>query len=171
MYGDAIEHRDIPTEDGIRFIYNDYANKTKGIAHYKSHQHPDAVQTLLKTLAENRSLTVTQYDHLINYLRQRRELQVKAEIGEEVTPMQIESAVASFSSPSYSNPAPKESLGDMQKRILEALNKKSLTEMIAKKTVEPKPAMTKETREELKASLLKNDAIKQAMATLLKRSN
>lgn len=62
-----------------------------------------------------------------------------------------------------------ESLNEMQKRILEALNKKPLTEMIAKKSMEAKSAITKESREELKATLLKNDTIKAAMAKLVSK--
>jgi len=84
LYGDATEHRNMPTDDAIKFIYKDFTNKTKGISQ-SQYEHPDAVQSLLKTLAENRSLTVTQYDHIVKYLAQRREYQVKAEIGEEST--------------------------------------------------------------------------------------
>lgn len=157
-------------EDGIRFIYNDYANKTKGISQYKSHQHPDAIQTLLKTLAENRSLTVLQYDHLIKYLQGRREMQVKAEIGEDTNEMQQENSPQITSTTAYSAPQPKpDPMSEMQKKILEALNKKPITEIIAKKTAEKQP-ISKDEKESLKASLMNNASIKAAMAALLKKT-
>lgn len=157
-------------DDGIRFIYNDYANKTKGISQYKSSQHPDAIQTLLKTLAENRSLTVLQYDHLIKYLTSRRELQVKAEIGEDMSVQESNSGqITTASSISSLVQQPLDVMSDLQKKVLDALNKKPLTEMIAKKSTE-KPAVSKDTREELKASLLNNSSIRAAMAALLKRN-
>jgi hypothetical protein len=159
-----VEHRDIPAEDGIRFIYNDFANKTKGISQYKGNQHPDAVQTLLKTLADNRSLTVMQYDHLMKYLSQRREMQVKTEIGEEI-PMQVDPIPATAAAPQQ--PEPKDKQKEMQQKILEALDKKkTLTEMVMKKTND-KPGLT--LREELNKALLNNDSVKAAMALLLKK--
>lgn len=85
LYGDATEHRNMPVEDAIKFLYKDFVNKTKKLQH-NVYQHPDAIHTMLRTLAENRSLTVLQYDHIIKYLSQRREVQRKAEIGEDVEP-------------------------------------------------------------------------------------
>ena len=172
LYGDATEHRDIPMDDGIRLIYNDYVNKTKGVSQYKSYQHPDAIQTLLKTLAENRSLTVLQYDHLIKYLTGRREIQVKAEIGEDITETShdsnsVQTPVTSFVQ-QQPQQQPVDPMSEMQKKILDALNKKPLTEMISKKNSE-KSTISKDTREELKASLLGDASIKSAMAALFKR--
>lgn len=99
---------------------------------------------------------------------QRRDLQVKAEIGEETTPMQMDTSI-SYGTPMIAAEPKVEPLNEMQKRIMEALNKKPLTEMIAKKTMETKSAITKESREELKASLLRNDTIKAAMAKLVSK--
>lgn len=66
----------MPTDDALRFIYKDFMVKSKNLktAFYK---HPDSVHTMLKTLVDNRSLTVIQYDFLIQYLGQRREVQRK----------------------------------------------------------------------------------------------
>lgn len=101
---------------------------------------------------------------------QRRELQVKAEIGEESTPMQMDtSSPVSYGTTPIASEPKTESLFEMQKRIMDELNKKPLTEMIAKKSMETKSAITKESREELKASLLKNDTIKAAMAKLVSK--
>lgn len=49
------------------------------------YKHPDSIQTMLKTLVDNRSLTVIQYDYLIQYLNQRKEVQKKVEIGQDPT--------------------------------------------------------------------------------------
>lgn len=94
---------------------------------------------------------------------------MKAEIGEDTSEMQQDNS-SHISSTTYT-PKPKvlDPMSEMQKKILEALNKKPLTEMIAKKTVEKTP-IPKETREELKASLMNNASIKAAMAALLKRT-
>lgn len=55
---------------------------------------------------------------------------------------------------------------DLQKKILEILNKKSIVEELAKK-VEPKSnKMTNEEKEELKNKLMQDDKIKQAMSAL-----
>lgn len=102
----------------------------------------------------------------------RRDLQVKTEIGEDAGEMTQESSSQNNSTPSYTQQQPKilDPMGEMQKKILEALNKKpSLTEKIAKKSVE-KQAISKDTREELKASLMNNASIKAAMSALLKRT-
>jgi len=156
LYGDATEHRNMPTDDAIKFIYKDFTNKTKGISQ-SQYEHPDAVQSLLKTLAENRSLTVTQYDHIVKYLAQRREYQVKAEIGEESTAMDITPITTTMPSQA------EKSGNDLQKKILEILNKKPLTQQITKPT---KP-LTQAERDELKRKLLQDDKIKQAMDSII----
>lgn len=45
-------------------------------------RHPEAIQTLLNLLKENRQLTVLQYDKVIRYLQEKREVQVKLEVGD-----------------------------------------------------------------------------------------
>jgi hypothetical protein len=67
-------------------------------------------------------------------------------------------------------PKPLDPMSEMQKKILEALNKKPLTEMIAKKTLVEKQSISQDKKEELKASLMQNASIKAAMAALLKRT-
>lgn len=60
---------------------------------------------------------------------------------------------------------------ELQKKILEALNKNTVTEMIAKKSVEAKTGMTKEEKNKIKNSLLNDDKIKAALSSLFKRTN
>lgn len=161
----------MPTDDSIRFIYKDFCNKTKRIAQ-NVYQHPDAIQTLLKTLAENRSLTVLQYDHIIKYLTTRREVQRKAEIGEdEVSYMDTSSStsynqVKSFPSSLTTTSASTASSDDLQKKILEILNKKPLIQQLAKRAETQAKQLTTSEKEELKTRLMNDDKIKAAMNAL-----
>jgi hypothetical protein len=160
----------MPLDDAIRFIYKDFTNKTKKIPH-NVYQHPDAIQTLLKNLAENRALTVLQYDHMIKYLTSRREIQRKAEIGEDTCGLDFtpdnelsyaERRLARASGPTLSA----NTQDDLQKKIMEILNKKPMMQQIAKKVeVKPKP-MTQGEKDDLKHKLMQDDKIKQAMLAL-----
>jgi hypothetical protein len=44
--------------------------------------HPETIQVMLNLLAQNRSLTVLQYETLLRYLTQRRDQQAKLELGD-----------------------------------------------------------------------------------------
>lgn len=164
----------MPIDDAIKFIYKDFILKTKKITP-NVYQHPDAVQTLLKTLTDNRSLTVLQYDHIIKYLNQRREVQRKAEIGEDMGSFDFSMDTTSpysdskpTTTPSLQStlPAPANPTQDLQKKILEILNKKPLLQQLSKNVeVKPRP-MTKTEQDELKNKLMQDDKIKQAMNAL-----
>lgn len=174
----------MPTTDAIKFLYKDFTNKTKKITH-NVYQHPDAIQTLLKTLAENRSLTVLQYDHMVKYLTQRREVQRKVELGEEfvVEPdfvmehtghvfprrKELEAAAAAAKAVAAAEAAAAAAANpqtDLQKKILEILNKKPLMQQLAKKAeIQAKP-LNQAEKEELKTKLLNDDKIKLAMQAL-----
>lgn len=186
LYGDAMEHRNMPQDDAIKFIYKDFVNKTKGLLSNRSYQHPEAIQTLLKTLFENRSLTVLQYDHIIKYLTQRRELQVKAEIGEDASSMNFNED-STFSMVSSSNapklppinqpqtvqiaPAERTSTqNDLQKKILDILNKKAFTEKIAQQ-MEQKTKLSQSDKDDLKQKMMKDERVQKAMGALLSRRN
>jgi IS30 family transposase len=96
-------------------------------------------------------------------LTSRREVQRKAEIGED-----IETEPADFEPVEEKRPVVRQATAqdDLQKKILEILNKKPLMQQIAKK-VEVKPkAMTQTEKDELKNKLMKDDKIKQAMSAL-----
>lgn len=170
LHGDAAEHRNMPTDDAIKFIYKDFTMKTKRIVQ-SAYQHPDAVQTLLKTLVDNRPLTVLQYDHLNKYLTQRREVQRKAEIGEEtgnfdygMTPTTSTKSVQPLQA---SMPSSTSTQQDLQKKILEILNKKPLKTQMKESSFEVKPKkMTESEKDELKNKLMQDDKIKQAMMAL-----
>jgi hypothetical protein len=156
----------MPTVDAIRFIYKDFANKTKGITHSTHSQHPEAIQTLLKSINDNRSLTVLQYDHIIKYLTQKRESQVKAEIGEDANDIAMDTAPAGLSEPSPTSNQPNILVG----KILDILNSKTLTEQIAKK-VEAKTKLSSNEKEDIKNKLMQDDKVKSALSALLRNKN
>ncbi|XP_049862165.1 nuclear receptor coactivator 5 isoform X2 [Schistocerca gregaria] len=74
-----------------------------------SDRHPEAIQVLLNLLADNRQLTVLQYDRIIRYLQDKRELQLKLELGD------------AKDMPPAKEPPAKQQV-DLQHRILNILN-------------------------------------------------
>lgn len=111
-------------------------------------RHPKITQDLLKTLANNQSLTVVQYDQVIKFLMSRREVQRKLEIGEEL----------------YGDEMTERSVNaetDFQNKITEILNKKSLI-----MNIEKKAPMTQNEKNELKTMLMQDEKIKSALAVL-----
>lgn len=166
----------MPLDDAIKFLYKDFCNKTKKIVQ-NVNQHPESIQTLLKTLNDGRSLTVLQYEHLINYLGKKKEIQRKNELGEyaeNVDYDQDSGATTSFSTPTVASikalakPSPADSQGsELQRKIMDILNKKTLLP-VKKPEEEPKP-LTQAEKDDLKKKLLQDDRIKQAMLTLRQR--
>ncbi|XP_013106793.2 nuclear receptor coactivator 5 [Stomoxys calcitrans] len=143
LYGQPAEHRNMPVDDAINLVADDFRKKMmreKGPAgnqasHNISHlpnpvpiipaattnyiapplkeRHPDAIQSLLNLLANNMPLTVLQYDRIIKYLQDRRLLQMKVELGD------------ADDEPSQGTPDPEI---ELQKKILNILNKPSVAE-------------------------------------------
>lgn len=161
----------MPVEDAVKFVYKDFVSKTKKLPQ-NVYQHPDAVLTLLKTLSDNRSLTVLQYDHLIKHLTQRREVQRKAEIGEDADVDFIEPTVVNYTNPlaqSAKSVAPAlTKQEELQKKVMEILNRKPIA--VAKPADIPTKPMTEAQKNELKERLFKDDKIQAAMRAL-RRSN
>lgn len=97
LYGQTEEHRNMPAEDALDFIEKDYITLRRGrdncdknvpfhalktqTVPSQGFKHPDSVQYLITLLYENRSLTVLQYDCLIKYMQEQREIQYKIELG------------------------------------------------------------------------------------------
>ncbi|XP_054271261.1 nuclear receptor coactivator 5 [Macrosteles quadrilineatus] len=92
LYGQPQEHRNMPLEDALAFIarsFDAYLRGERGqgpgpvsVGQPDYDKHPEAIQTLLNLLRENRQLTVLQYDKVIKYLQDRREVQIKLEVGD-----------------------------------------------------------------------------------------
>lgn len=152
LYGVPAEHRNMPSEDALMFICNDFQDKVRaeqekaakyrasmassgpGNPHmmYNKHslqdKHPEAIQNMLNLLANNRQLTVMQYERLIKYLSDRKELQIKYELGEDTDSVSASSLLASKSKA--------ESEKELQKKIMDILNKPSI---VPPKKVLPEP--------------------------------
>lgn len=85
-----LEHRNMPIEDALILItrnFDAYMRGEKMIITSSgpmsvTDRHPEAMQMLINLLAENRQLTVAQYDKLFKYLQERRDLQVLYEGGD-----------------------------------------------------------------------------------------
>ena len=152
LYGQPAEHRNMPVEDAIKLIADDFrkklmrdkaagvgmsqqrnivpstmnalphlpnpvqiipANTSNYMAPPLKERHPEAIQTLLNLLASNMPLTVLQYDRIIKYLEQRRDLQLKVELGDAADIME------------KTVPDPEI---ELQKKILNIMNKPSVAE-------------------------------------------
>ena len=188
LFGDnSTEHRNMPVEDAIKFIHKNYHTKRKEIMNPQQlaitpifpctslkEKHPDAIQAMLRMLTDNMVLTALQYDRLIKYLGERREMQVKAEIGDEsLIPVSaaVNASIAPTTpavDPAQVARAQQEQQENMQKKIMEILNKPSLTESLLKtdevrkeKVVEPEAS---------KKSLTEDPKIKLALASLLRNN-
>lgn len=135
LFGQQSEHRNMPVDDAIEFIqatFNDRGRrhtlpmlpKAVDITPTSSYavpplsaRHPETIQKLINLLSENRAITVLQYDRVIRYLQDRRNLQLKAEIGD--------------APPSIPIPPPVDPEAELQKKILDILNKPSITNTVA----------------------------------------
>lgn len=105
LHGLPQEHRNIPLDDALKMISRNYEEVRRGGSSGR-----EAVYALLGQLADGKTLTVLQYDKVIQYLKERREQQVKLEVGEPIT------------KPEEGNES------DLQKRILNILNEKKIGE-------------------------------------------
>ncbi|XP_022829929.1 nuclear receptor coactivator 5 isoform X2 [Spodoptera litura] len=115
LHGLPQEHRNMPLEDALQLLSRNFQEVQRG-----GPSGREAVYALLGQLADGRTLTVLQYDKVIEYLQERREQQVKIELGEPL------------------NPAPSNKTQvDLQQRILNILNDKKV---IPPSVEQPPPA-------------------------------
>ncbi|XP_058125245.1 nuclear receptor coactivator 5 isoform X2 [Anopheles coustani] len=151
LYGIPAEHRNMPTEDAINFIIKNFAEKQRqerapqlpghtfhlgGTAAPQPVQplelhsvpptqdkHPEAVQNMINLLAANRPLTVLQYERLIKYLTERKETQIRLELGEDVDTSTASALIPPIIVPTKSK---METERELQKKILDIMNKPSI---------------------------------------------
>lgn len=160
LHGDPTEHRNMPVQDALDMLSVDFQNISQHpdrsqrfplqtgnrmmptaveitptsvyAAPPLNTRHPDSIQTLVNLLADNRPITVLQYDRVIKYLQDRREFQLKAEIGDAPPDIPI--------------PPPVDPEVELQKKIMDILNKPSITTTAAAKPASPpvvvEPAVT-----------------------------
>lgn len=186
LHGEAIEHRNMPVEDALQLINNDFQDRM----HYDrmngplmptavqitptstyaapplNTRHPEAIQTLVNLLADNRPITVLQYDRVIRYLQERREYQLKAEIGDAPPDMEI--------------PPPIDPEAELQKKIMDILNKPSITNAVSKPSVPAPPtaavakaaikSATPSTSSSGQPQLLNDPKVQKALDSLLSGS-
>lgn len=129
--------------------------------------HPEAIQLLINLLAENRPITVLQYDRVIKYLQDRRQLQLKAEVGDVPPDIPIPTPA----------PAPTPVVDqevELQKKILDILNKPSITntpKVEVPKPTPPKPIVPAKaapsTTSNNKPQLLNDPQVQKALDSLL----
>lgn len=161
LFGQPAEHRNMPVDDAVEFIYNNFKNFMRGgpmdypdgdpQSQYSSvplstTRHPDSTNYLISLLAENRVLTVLQYDCLIKYLQERRENQVKIELGDSsdlLTPaVSVSSTTASTLAPQANGPDSVQAEKELQRKIMEILNKPSITNMPTDSSISSMPSMS-----------------------------
>lgn len=148
LYGVPAEHRNMPTEDAIMFICKDFEERLRSeqekLTKYRNavtagppmgpsvasnthvkynapplqDKHPEPIQNMINLLASNRQLTVLQYERLIKYLNERKEMQIKYELGEDVDSSVANNLIAPKSK--------KEDEKELQRKILDILNKPSI---------------------------------------------
>jgi hypothetical protein len=122
----------MPFEDAINLISRDFANYKAGgrsvplNTPLTNERHPDAIQVLLNMLADNRQLTVLQYDRVIKYLGMKREEQVQVELG-DAKDLPVSTSLTSVSDPKQA---------ELQTRILNILNNSKTSTPTA---IEPSP--------------------------------
>lgn len=125
----------MPTEDAIAFICKDFEDRLRAEQQEKNKfrsmggnavrtpslqdKHPEPIQNMLNLLANNRQLTVLQYDRLIKYLGERKELQIKYELGEDVD-------ASSISSRLLPEKSKEQTEKELQRKIMDILNKPSI---------------------------------------------
>jgi len=137
LFGQPAEHRNMPVDDAINFLSENFHEQIKKdkpdlkittpipqISNIPTltDRHPDTIQHLLNLLADNRTLTVLQYNKIIKYLTERRELQVKEELGDSTDIV-----------PEVPIPEPVIKVDpeiELQQKILSILNKPSITNTI-----------------------------------------
>ncbi|KAF2892772.1 hypothetical protein ILUMI_13407 [Ignelater luminosus] len=92
LHGIPQEHRNMPVDDAIVLITRNFDAYMRGEkigpaaggtgTGSLTDRHPEPIQMVLNLLAENRQITTAQYDRLLKYLQDRRELQSQFEIAE-----------------------------------------------------------------------------------------
>ncbi|XP_055690596.1 nuclear receptor coactivator 5 isoform X1 [Lutzomyia longipalpis] len=184
LYGQPAEHRNMPVEDAIKFIAENFREKVKRdtiasqaalptpiattqalpitpiATHTLKDKHPDHIQSLLVLLAENRMVTVLQYDKIIKYLNERREMQLKVELGDEAG-----TATAILEEQAQHQKKQQQEL-DLQQKILSILNGPSITGSSATNT-KPPLAPDNPNRENT-IRLLQDPKVQKALDTVLK---
>ncbi|XP_063363660.1 nuclear receptor coactivator 5 [Cydia amplana] len=137
LHGLPQEHRNMPLEDSLQLLSRNFQEVQRG-----GPSGREAVYALLGQLADGRSLTVMQYEKVIEYLQERKEQQVKIELGEPLV--------------SASN---NKTETDLQQRILSILNDK----------VTPAPAAPAPAPASPQNKLFNDPTVRKALDSILQK--
>lgn len=156
LYGQPAEHRNMPVDDAITFIDKNFTSyrqeQRRGggapLDVVMPHRHSDAIQQLLLALAENRPLTVLQYDTIVQYLQERREAQIKEELGDAAAAMMLPE---------------KTEEQKLQEKIMSILDKPTMTENMKSIEVETSDMVLSDGLE-----ILLDPKVQRALDSLLK---
>ncbi|KAI5637115.1 RNA recognition motif domain-containing protein [Phthorimaea operculella] len=144
LHGLPQEHRNMPLEDALQLLSRNFQEVQRG-----GPSGREAVYALLGQLADGRTLTVLQYDKVIEYLQERREQQVKIELGEPLT-----------------TPAAGKKEVDLQQRILSILNEKKTITPQAEAPPPPAPAPAPAQGQ---TKLLNDPTVRKALDSILSK--
>ena len=87
LQGQPQEHRNMPLDEAMSFIAKNFESILEGkVPGPADNMLPDDIRVVLGFLADNRPLSVMEYDKLIRYLSMRREAVLKLEYGENIPP-------------------------------------------------------------------------------------
>ncbi|XP_050675216.1 nuclear receptor coactivator 5 [Leptidea sinapis] len=140
LHGLPQEHRNMPIEDALQLLSRNFHEVRRGGSSGR-----EAVYALLGQLADGRTLTVLQYEKVIEYLQERKEQQVKLELGEPL--------------------ATNKTQVDLQQRILSILNDKKTNVESPPPAPVPAPVMPPARPEQNK--LLNDPTVRKALDSIL----
>ncbi len=87
LQGQQQEHRNMPLEDAMGFIAKNFEAAVDGkLPGVTGDVLPEDIRTVLGFLADNRPLSVMEYDKLIRYFSIRREGVLRMEYGDNIPP-------------------------------------------------------------------------------------
>ncbi|CAK1544985.1 unnamed protein product [Leptosia nina] len=138
LHGLPQEHRNMPLEDALQLISRNFQEVQRG-----GPSGREAVYALLGQLADGRTLTVMQYDKVLEYLQEKRAQQVKIELGEPITPAGTTNKTQV----------------DLQQRILSILNDKK----------EQAPPVAPTPPKQEKNKLLNDPTVRKALDSILQK--
>ncbi|CAH2039482.1 unnamed protein product, partial [Iphiclides podalirius] len=144
LHGLPQEHRNMPIDDALQLLSRNFQEVQHGGSSGR-----EAVYALLGQLADGRSLTVLQYDKVIEYLQDRKEHQIKIELGEPLVTTTTNSKAQV----------------DLQQRIMSILNEKKV--VLSQKEPSPTPPPT--VAQGAQHKLLNDPTLKKALDSILQK--
>lgn len=184
LHGIPAEHRNMPVDDAIAFIGTNFQENRQKVNLPKSvpiiqpqgnappltERHPEAVQALLILLAENRPLTVFQYERIIKYLHERKNLQIKAELGDAATDIEVPSLeeLAEAAKATAKEEAKQAAEKELQDKIMHILNKPSIIPTIVPEDEPVRPVVAaSSSSSSSNSNLLHDPKVQKALDSLL----